>query len=46
MVTSDNALVLVPPSMHPTGAEAEERRLARLREIEDRQAARMERVTV
>lgn len=28
--------VLVSPSMRPTGAEAAERKLARLREIEDR----------
>jgi hypothetical protein len=28
--------VLVPPSLYPTGAEAAERRLARMREVEDR----------
>lgn len=35
-ITPDNALVLVSPSENPTGAEAAERRLARLREVEDR----------
>ena len=36
----DNSLILVPPSPVPTGAEAAERRAARLREIEDRKAAK------
>lgn len=36
----DNALILVPPSVEPTGAEAVERKAARLREIEDRKAAK------
>jgi hypothetical protein len=36
----DNSLLLVPPSPEPTGAEAAERRAARLREIEDRKAAK------
>ena len=32
----DNSLILVQPTENPTGAEAAERRAARLREIEDR----------
>jgi hypothetical protein len=36
----DNSLILVPPSPEPTGAEGAERRAARLREIEDRKAAK------
>ena len=35
-ITQDNALVLTFPSMRPTGAEAAERKLARLREVEER----------
>lgn len=35
-ITQDNALVLTFSSMRPTGAEAAERKLARLREVEDR----------
>ena len=38
IVTADNRLVLTNPSLHPTGVEATERKLARLREIEDRKA--------
>lgn len=37
-ITQDNELVLVPPSLRPTGYEAAERKAARLREIEDRKA--------
>jgi hypothetical protein len=39
-IGADNSLILVPPSHEPTGAEAAERRAARLREIEDRKAAK------
>ena len=39
-IGAGNALILVPPSPEPTGAEAAERRAARLREIEDRKAAK------
>jgi hypothetical protein len=35
-ITENNELVLQAPSIQPRGAEAEERRAARLREIEDR----------
>ena len=35
-----NVLMLVHPVERPTGAEAAERRAARLREIEDRKAAK------
>ena len=37
----DNTLMLAPPSWHPVGAEAAERKAARLREIEDRRAAKV-----
>lgn len=36
LIGADNTLILFPPSPEPTGAEAVERKLARLREIEDR----------
>lgn len=36
----DNALILVHPVEEPTGPEAAERKAARLREIEDRRAAK------
>lgn len=36
-----NALILVHPVEEPTGPEAAERRAARLREIEDRRAAKV-----
>jgi hypothetical protein len=39
-IGADNSLVLVQPAENPTGAEAAERRAARLREIEDRKAAK------
>ena len=39
-IGADNTLILFPPSLEPTGAEAAERRAARLREIEDRKAAK------
>jgi hypothetical protein len=39
-ILPDNTLVLVQPAENPTGAEASERRAARLREIEDRKAAK------
>jgi len=39
-ITQDNALLLVPPSVHPTGAEGSERKAARLRELDDRKAAK------
>lgn len=39
-ILPDNTLVLVQPAENPTGAEAAERRAARLREIEDRKAAK------
>ena len=39
-IGAGNALILVPPSPAPTGAEALERKAARLREIEDRKAAK------
>lgn len=37
----DNTLMLAPPSWHPVGAEAAERKAARLREIADRNAAKV-----
>jgi hypothetical protein len=40
LITQDNILVLVHPRLHPTGAEAQERMLARVREIEARREAR------
>lgn len=40
-ILPDNSLVLVQPAENPTGAEAAERRAARLREIEDRKAAKI-----
>ena len=39
-IGADNTLILFPPSPEPTGAEAAERKAARLREIKDREAAR------
>lgn len=39
-IGADNSLILVQPTENPTGAEAAERRAARLREIEDRKAAK------
>ena len=39
-IGADNALILFPPSPAPTGAEAVERKAARLREIKDREAAK------
>lgn len=36
----DNSLVLVPPALQPTGAESAERKAARLRELDDRKAAK------
>ena len=39
-MTQQLDLFKAPPSPNPTGAEAMERRAARLREIEDRKAAR------
>jgi len=36
LITPDGLLVLTHPVMRPTGAEAVERKAARLREIEDR----------
>ena len=37
-ILPDNTLVLVQPTENPTGAEAAERKAARLREIKDREA--------
>ena len=39
-IGADNTLILFPPSPEPTGAEAAERKAARLREIKDREAAK------
>ena len=39
-ILPDNSLILVQPTENPTGAEAAERRAARLREIKDREAAK------
>jgi len=39
-IGENNTLVLFPPSPEPTGAEAAERKAARLREIKDREAAK------
>ena len=39
-ILPDNTLVLVQPAENPTGAEAAERKAARLREIKDREAAK------
>lgn len=39
-IGADNTLILFPPSPKPTGAEAAERKAARLREIKDREAAK------
>lgn len=39
-ILPDNTLVLVQPTENPTGAEAAERKAARLREIKDREAAK------
>ncbi|HNT89779.1 MAG TPA: hypothetical protein PKL84_18090 [Candidatus Hydrogenedentes bacterium] len=39
-IGADNALILFPPPPKPTGAEAAERKAARLREIKDREAAK------
>lgn len=36
-----NTLMLAPPSWHPVGAEAAERKAARLREIADRNAVKV-----
>lgn len=44
LVTQDNVLVLRHPSMHPKGTEAAERRAARLREIEDRNVDKKDKV--
>jgi uncharacterized protein (UPF0254 family) len=40
-IGADNALILFPPSPEPTGAEAAERKAARLREIKDRETAKI-----
>lgn len=40
IIGQDNALVLVAPRLVPTDAEALERKAARLRELEDRRAAK------
>ena len=40
LILPDNTLVLVHPEENPTGPEAMERKAARLREIEDRKAAK------
>ena len=39
-IGADNTLILFPPSPEPIGAEAAERKAARLREIKDREAAK------
>lgn len=39
-IGADNTLILFPSSPKPTGAEAAERKAARLREIKDREAAK------
>ena len=39
-ILPDNTLVLVQPTENPTGAEAAERKAARLREIKDQEAAK------
>ena len=39
-IGENNVLILFPPSPEPTGAEAMERKAARLREIKDREAAK------
>jgi len=39
-IGENNALILFPPSPEPIGAEAAERKAARLREIKDREAAK------
>ena len=39
-IGENNILILFPPSPEPTGAEAAERKAARLREIKDREAAK------
>ena len=36
LITPDGALIMTFPSVRPMGVEAVERKLARLREIEDR----------
>lgn len=40
IITEDNVLVLVHPRKHPRGAEARERMLARVREIDARKGTR------
>ena len=40
-IGADNTLILFPPSPEPTGAEAAERKAARLREIKDRETAKI-----
>ena len=39
-IGENNGLILFPPSPEPIGAEAAERKAARLREIKDREAAK------
>lgn len=39
-IGADNTLILFPPSPEPTGAEAAERKAARLREIKNWEAAK------
>ena len=39
-IGENNTLILFPPSPEPTGAEAAERKAARLREIKDREGAK------
>ena len=39
-IGENNTLILFPPSPEPMGAEAAERKAARLREIKDREAAK------
>jgi len=45
LVTQDNVLVLRHPSINPKGAEAIERKAARLREIADRSVDKKGKVT-
>ena len=39
-IGENNILILFPPSPEPTGAEAAERKAARLREIKDQEVAK------